>query len=233
MNWTLFFVMGGLIPIIASAHIHTVKMNPDQILLVHTALGIATIVEAPEGIQSAIIGDQSGFKIEYFDHAVTIKPLRASARTNLYLQTQTRRYDLRLETTRQEAADYIVYLKVNDGRTQVVWHEVSKSVTGKVLILKCARIANLPQGQILLDLKILSNAKDKISPENIFLRQGAESKVINGIFLSKLEISKDHPTMLGMTLLKSDLVKNRSIQISVKSEHESVDLTLPEDILWK
>ena len=84
MNLLMLITTGGMLPILAFAHIHTVKMKPDQILLVKTALGIATIVETPESIQSAIIGDQSGFKIEYLDRAVTIKPLRASARSNLY-----------------------------------------------------------------------------------------------------------------------------------------------------
>src|SRR5580704_8633889 len=97
-NFVMIITTGGFLPILAFAHIHSVKMKPDQILLVKTALGIATIIETPETVQSAIIGDQSAFKVEYLDRAVTIKPLRAGAKTNLYLQTANRRYDLRLET---------------------------------------------------------------------------------------------------------------------------------------
>lgn len=233
MNLLMLIATGGMLPILAFAHIHTVKMKLDQILLVKTALGIATIVETPESIQSAIIGDQSGFKIEYLDRAVTIKPLRAAAKTNLYLQTANRRYDLRLETRGQESADYIVYLRATDAHGPIVWRDVSLGVVGKDLQLKCLRIARLPQGFLLLDLRLTSKDKSKLSPENIWLRQGNDSKVINGLFLSKLEISKNHPVMMGMTLLKSDFISGRGIEVSITGDHETLQLELPAAVLWK
>ena len=212
MNLLLFLMTGGMFPILAFAHIHTVKMKPDQILLVKTALGIATIVETPETIQSAIIGDQSGFKIEYLDHAVTIKPLRPGAKTNLYLQTENRRYDLRLETNKQESADYIVYLRTNDAHLPIVWKSISKTASSNDLTLKCLRVGRLPQGFILLDLRLTSKGKEKLLPENVWLMQGRDSKVINGLFLSKLEVSKDRPVMMAMTLQKSDLVHDQGVE---------------------
>jgi hypothetical protein len=217
----------------ASAHIHTVKMKPDQILLVKTALGIATIVETPENIQSAIIGDQSGFKIEYLDRAVTIKPLRANAKTNLYLQTNSRKYDLRLETNRQEAADYIVYLKPGEAHGPITWKDISKTVSGKAFVLKCVRIARLPQGFLLLDFRITSKTKEKLAPENVWLNQGKDSKVINGLFLSKLDVAKDHPVLMGLTLAKSDLVPDKGVEISIKGYHETVSMSFPPEVLWK
>jgi len=233
MNLLMLIATGGLLPVLAFAHIHTVKMKTDQILLVRTALGIATIIETPESIQSAIIGDQSGFKIEYLDRAVTIKPLRAAAKTNLYLQTANRRYDLRLETRGQESADYIIYLRATDSHGPIVWKDVSRTVAGKFLTLKCLRVARLPQGFLMLDLRLSSKDKEKISPENIWLRQGKDSKVINGLFLSKLDVSKDHPTLVGMTLLKSDLVSGRSVEISLKGSQETLKMSLPAEVLWK
>jgi hypothetical protein len=233
INLLMLFASGGMLPTLAFAHIHTVKMKPDQILLVKTALGIATIIETPESIQSAIIGDQSGFKIEYIDRAVTIKPLRAGARSNLYLQTASRRYDIRLETNKQESADYIVYLKAMDAHGPVLWKDVSKVVTGKGLSLKCLRIAYLPQGFLLLDLRLTSKTKEKLTPEKVWLRQGKDSKVINGLFISKLEMTKDRPVMVGLTLSKSDLISNRGVEISVKGEHETVKMDLPAEVLWK
>lgn len=229
----MLFTMGGLLPIFAFAHIHSVKMKPDQILVVKTAIGIATIIETPESIQSAIIGDQSGFKVEYLDHAVTIKPLRAGARTNLYLQTANRRYDLRLEASRQDTADYIVYLKANDAHGPILWKDFSQNVAGNSLTLKCLRVAQLPHGFLLLDLRLNSKDKEKLLPENVWLRQGKDTKVINGLFLSTLEMSKDHPVMIGLTLLKSDLVKGRAVQIAVKGGYETIKMELPAEVLWK
>jgi len=233
MRALLISAIGGLLPAIALAHIHTVAMKPDQILVVRTALGIATIIETPETVQSAIIGDQSGFKIEYIDRAVTIKPLRSTAKTNLYLQTASRRYDLRLETNRQDSADYIIYLKPTDAHGPIVWRDFSKAVSGKVLTLKILRVARLPQGFLMLDLRLLSKSKEKLAPENVWLRQGKDSKVINGLFLSRLNLSQDHPIMVGVTLLKSDLTKDQGAELSIKGEKETIKMDLPTEVLWK
>lgn len=231
MNLIMFIATGGMLPIFAFAHIHNVELKIDQILSVKTALGIATIIETPEAIQSAIVGDQSAFKIEYLNQAVTIKPLRSSARTNLYLQTASRRYDLRLETGRQEAADYVVYLKARSARGGVSWKNISRAISGKQLTLKCVRIARL-QDSILLDLKLSSKDKEKLSPEKIWLRQGGDSKVINNLFLSKLETSGT-PVLIGLSLMKADLSTDHSIEVSVIGEHEIVKLELPAEALWK
>src|SRR6185437_1616257 len=82
----------------ANAHVRSVYPRLDEIIVVRAAIGIATIIQVPQAIQSAIIGDQSGFKVEYLYDAVTIKPLRYGVKTNLYLVTQNHRYNLRLLT---------------------------------------------------------------------------------------------------------------------------------------
>ena len=161
---------------------------------------------------------------------MTIKPLRAAARTNLYLKTANRRYDLRLETGRQEAADYVVYLKSTATRGGGSWKNVSRVVSGKSLTLKCVRISRR-QDAILLDLRLSSKDKEKLSPEKIWVKQGADSKVINSLFLSKLEISD--PVLIGVSLQTSDLLKDRPIEIVVNGDHETILLELPAEVLWK
>ena len=76
------------------ANVKTVTPKTDEILEIKTALGIATIIQVPDSVQQAIVGDQSAYRIEYVDKAVTIKPLRYGAKTNLYLFTQKRRYKI-------------------------------------------------------------------------------------------------------------------------------------------
>lgn len=225
----LFLFKGGLA---FASQIHTVKMKPDQILVVKTALGIATIIETPEPIQSAIIGDQSGFRVEYLDKSVTIKPLRSFVKTNLYLQTGTRRFDLRLETGRQDAADYIVYLRANGTHAVTRWHDLNKSITGKKATLTCHK-SGVSNDVILLSCQISAHLKIQIRPEDVWITQNKESKVIHTLFLSRLDVSKNHPAMLGLTILKSDLLKNKPIDLGLKSMEETLSLRLPSEALWK
>lgn len=56
----LTFVFSVLVATSGFAQIRKTQVKEDDILTVKTALGIATILQLPETIQSAIIGDQSG-----------------------------------------------------------------------------------------------------------------------------------------------------------------------------
>ncbi|KAJ8134321.1 hypothetical protein OY671_012466, partial [Metschnikowia pulcherrima] len=60
---------------------------------------------------SLVVGDSSAFKVEYLDQAITIKPSRANAKSNLYVYTDWRRFNVQLVTGGEGAADYVVYLE--------------------------------------------------------------------------------------------------------------------------
>jgi hypothetical protein len=217
------------------AQVRKVTVKIDDILTVKTALGIATIIQLPETIQSAIIGDQSGFKVEYLDRAVTIKPLRPGVKTNLYLVTEKRRYNLRLVTLTQASADYIVYVKNQD---QVVpsnrWTKTKNSQQLDGVKLSVERVGLSASGFILIDAKLTTTLAQSRSfkPSDFEIKQDGNSKVINGLFLSDLKVTKNKPMLIGISLAKSDLISKKSITIELKSK-STISLTLPEGLLWK
>lgn len=220
---------------ISRAQVRNTVIKEDGILTVKTALGIATIVQLPEVIQSAIIGDQSGFKIEYLDKAVTIKPLRWGAKTNLYLITGSRRFNIRLVTGSQDAADYIVYLKKPEQpKSETKWRLVNRSVVQKNMKLTVVRIGQSPSGFILVDalLTLTQPQRTTVTPESIWIRQAGSSKVINSLFMSDSKVEKDKPLRLGLSLAKSDLIRGKPLVIEVRSEH-TLSLQLNEGDLWK
>lgn len=219
----------------AFVQIRRTASKEDEILTVKTALGIATIVQLSEVIQSAIIGDQSGFKTEYIDKAITIKPLRPGAKTNLYLITNSQRFNLRLITGIQENADYIVYLKKPESqKIETKWKKVTKSVSKRNLRLSVVRIGQSPSGFILIDALLTSNHPTRmvVKPEAIWIKQGGKANVINSLFMSDSKVEKDKPLRLGISLAKSDLVVGKPITIELNSE-SSISLQLGEAELWK
>lgn len=236
MRWTTFF---ALITILlqswtASAHVRNVMVAADDILSIRAALGIATIIQVPETIQSAIIGDSSGFKVEYLDKAVTIKPLRWGVKTNLYLNTEKRRYNLRLATLSQDVADYIVYVKHPEIKPTSRWTSLSRFAEGNGLRLSVVRVGFSNQGFILLDAKLTTSSGESLTlkPEEFWITQNGSSKVINGLFLSDLKLSKSKPVLVGISLAKSDLVEKKPITIEIHGK-QKLSLTLPEGALWK
>jgi hypothetical protein len=218
----------------ASAHVRNVMASVDDILTIRAALGIATIVQVPETIGSAIIGDSSGFKVEYLDKAVTIKPLRWGVKTNLYLNTEKRRYNLRLVTLSQDLADYIVYVKHPETKPASRWTSVARFTEGSGLRFSVARVGFSNQGFILLDAKFttLSSESLTLKPEEFWITQNGSSKVINGLFLSDLKLSKSKPVLVGISLAKSDLVEKKPLTIEIRGK-QKLSLTLTEGALWK
>lgn len=221
----------------ASSQIRKAVFKEDQILTVKTALGIATIIQLPETIQSAIIGDQSGFKIEYLDKAVTIKPLRANAKTNLYLVADKKRYNIRLHTMNQETADYIVYIippRSESSHSKVRWLKSGKSSDANGLLLTIERIGTTESDFVLLDLSLKLKTSEfiTIKPEDLWVYQQDGSKVINSLFLSSTKLSKDKPIRIGVSVAKSDLAKGKPLRLELKGT-KTISISISEGVLWK
>ena len=90
---------------LAFARVRKVPVSGDQIVTVKTAIGIATIIQVPDRPNSVVVGDQESFKVEYLDQAITIKPLHSGAKSNLYVYTDWKRYNVQLTTGSEAIAD--------------------------------------------------------------------------------------------------------------------------------
>ncbi len=218
------------------AHIKTITPKNDEIILIKTSLAIATMIQFPDStaVQFPIIGDQSAFRIETIDKGITIKPLRYGAKTNLYLFTDKKRYNFRLITEGQDQADYILYIKSTENADSLSWKAIEKSVSGKELKLCLHKISVTKDNKILLDLSIQAlNFDIKILPENIWIYQDKESKVVYSIFLSDRTATSKKPMQVGLALSKNDLKEGKSLQLTVKMKDSTLSLDIPREVLWK
>ncbi|MGZ3806295.1 MAG: TrbG/VirB9 family P-type conjugative transfer protein [Pseudobdellovibrionaceae bacterium] len=227
----LIYITALLLAQISFANVKTVTPKEDEILEIKTALGIATIIQIPDPIQSAIIGDQSAYRIEYVDKAVTIKPLRYGAKTNLYLFTQKKRYNLRLEVVPQDRAFYIVYVKDPESGGNLNWKSVNKSAVGKTANLKILRVATSRDGFLLLDLELTAKGFLKAAASDFWLKQGNVSKPINSLFLSRSNIQKGEVAYVGISVQKSTL-SNRNLSLEFENHSESLRIELTKEFVW-
>ncbi len=231
------FISALLILILSSpntqAQVKSVSVKADEIVNIKLGLGIATIVQLPDAIESIVIGDQSGFKVESLDRAITIKPLRVGARSNLYLTTGSRRYILRLLTMPSTSADYVVYVKDQSRPDKTIWRVCERIGHGKTLSLKLNRIGTTrTSGVVVFDLKILSKSSQRFTPDMIWLTQGGKSKVINALFLSQTEVSRTEPGALSLVVMKSDLQSKMPVTIEIRG-HDHVALLVPTEFVWQ
>ena len=228
----LIHLFAALLAFDARAHVKSVTPKADELLLIKTALGIATIVQTPLPIQSAIIGDQSGFKVEYLDRAVTIKPLRAGAKTNLYLLTEKKRFNLRLLTLTQDQSDYVVYIKDEKPESNVQWKVFVKEAATDGVRLKINRVGISSQGFLLIEAKLSSETPIKIKPESFWVLQGERSKIIDSLFLSQLELTPKQPAAIGMSISKSDLDPKKPLVLQLRLS-KTLSIQIPEGLVWK
>lgn len=214
------------------ASVRNVTLKQDQILTIKTAIGIATIIQVPAPIQSAIIGDQSAFKVEYLNHAVTVKPLRYGAKTNLYLLTDPHRFNLRLVTLSQDLADYVVYIKEPGGPLLPAWRPLHLTRRGKHATLELTRLSVTPQGFLLLEGKLSAKTRFSVGPDQVWVKQGPASKTIQHLYLSDKWAGKDHPILVGISIHREDLQRKAPITVEIQGQ-EKLSLTISEASVWK
>mgnify|MGYP001619949551 CR=1 FL=1 len=219
---------------LADNRVKKVSIAIDELALVRTAIGIATIIQLPEPIQSVIVGDQGGFKIEYLDKAITIKPLCYGAKSNLYIGTQRRRYNVRLLTLNQEQSDFVVYLKSPEKieSPTVTWRPYRRTAKNIDFILESNRVGKTKDGYILLDFTLKGFENRKINPEWFYIYQGKDSKTINSLFLSSLDLTNEKPIQIIITLSGADLSRDIPARFEIR-EINVLPLELTSGALWR
>lgn len=234
MKSLLFIVIG----FISSNHclasrVKKIPVNNDQIVTVNTAIGVATIVQVPDRPNSVVVGDQEGFRVEYLDQAITIKPLRHGAKSNLYIYTDWRRYNVQLITGSESSADYVVYLenpklKINS----TAWMSFKNHLNSENLKLNVNRLGKAKGGFLFIEFEFVSNDKVKMNPEWIWLTQNEKTVPINNLILSSLEVSPQQGVKGMIQLLENEINTAVPFRIEVRRKRISY-LTIPKVNSWK
>ena len=237
------------------AKVRHVNLKPDEITTVKTALGLATIVQVPSTPTRLVIGNKSAFKVEYLDKAVTIKPLRSLAGTNLYIYTDHHRYNVKLVSTQKTLADYIVYLKPkssslsqlghkprdklkkskSEKQTDVLknvrWRRFKKFLNNEEVKLVVNRLGHTRDGICVIDFSLHSTKVQRIDPRWIKIVQRKKVIPINRLFFDGLVLSPKR-SVSGLIVLKK---KNLSTRLPLKMKlhrNRTSYLTIKEIRKW-
>ncbi len=219
----------------ANTRVRRVSVIGDQIITVRTALGIATIIQVPDRPNSVVVGDQEAFKVEYLDQAVTIKPLDPSAKTNIYIYTDWKRYNVELISGAGAVADYVVYLENPKEKievSEIKWIEFKRSFRNGDILLETKRIAKLKNGILQIEFYLTSEKKQSIHPEWIWITQGGKTRPINNLILSSLEITPHTKVQVVLQLLASDFESSETFRLEIKRD-KTTFLTIKKVDSWK
>jgi hypothetical protein len=225
----------------AAQRVRRVPVQGDQIVTVKTSIGIATIIQVPDRPNSVVVGDQDSFKVEYLDQAITIKPLSSGAKSNLYIYTDWRRFNVELVSGAEATADYVVYLDIPKEKSEakvtpkdvgVKWTDFKNLLRNDSLVLSIKRVGRMKDGTLLVEFSVTSTKKEAFKPEWIWISQSAVTKPIHNLFMSALEVTPQR-TLLGVLQLReADLNMNESIKLELRRDKVSY-LTINKVAAWK
>ncbi len=227
----------------AEARVRRVAVNGDQIVTVRTSIGIATIIQVPDRPNSVVIGDQNAFKVEYLDQAITIKPLSGGARSNLYIYTDWKRFNIELVSGGESIADYVVYLDNPKIRTPqagptpkkdigITWTNFKNTLNNESMRLNVNRLGRTKDGLLLIELTITSTRNEVFKPDWIWLSQNGATKPIHNLFLSSLETAPQRAISGVMQLREIDLVADLPMRLELRRKKISY-LTVQKVNSWK
>lgn len=231
----VFAILMFLLPLSTWARVRTVEVKKDQIVTVRTALGVATIIQVPDRPNSLVVGDQSAFKVEYLDQAITIKPLHGSARSNLYIYTDYRRFNVQLVSGPEVASDYVVYLETPKEKatsSAIGWRNFRNHLKNESLVFETKRLANTADGVLLIEFEVRSEARERFRPEWLWLTQNGVTRPIHSLALSSQDLGSGRPIKGVMQVLKSDASIAEPLRVELRRKKTSY-LTIPKGVAWK
>jgi hypothetical protein len=217
-----------------SSRVRKIEVKNDQIVTIRTAIGVATIIQVPDRPTSLVVGDSEAFKIEYLDQAITIKPLRSNAKSNLYIYTDWKRFNVQLVTGPEAAADYVVYLAVPrqpEPKDVIAWREVNLNSRLDDLGLSIRRLGRLNSEYVFIEFT-LSGKKTEVDPKWFWIMQKGTSKPIHRLLLSTLSLNQEAPIEGLLQVRLKDLSRSDGIALEIKRK-KSLALKIPKEILWR
>jgi len=216
-----------------NSRVRHVEIKGDQIVSVKTSLGVATIIQVPDRPNSVVVGDQEGFRVEYLDQAITIKPVRLGARSNLYIYTDLKRYNVELVTGSEATADYVVYLnnpKPKD--TTVKWMNFSNHLKSDDLRFNIKRLGKTGSGPLFIEFEVMAEQVKKFEPEWLWITQEGNTRPIHNLLFNEIKLKKDSPIKGVIHLLSSDVDPSKPIRVELRRKKLSY-LTIPKASSWK
>ena len=215
------------------AKVRHVEVTKDEIVPVRTSIGIATIIQVPDRPNSVVVGDQDSFKVEYLDQAITIKPIIGGARSNLYVYTDYRRFNIELITGPQAVADYVVYLKQPKVKKPdpVKWKKFSNVLTNDSVKFWIKRLGSFHGDILLIEFELTSKKSLLFKPDWLWLTQDGEIRPIHNLVFSSLDLQAGKKVSGLLQIKRTDIDPFREFRMEIRRTKSSY-LTLPKVGSW-
>jgi hypothetical protein len=192
-----------------------VSLTDSEVAVIHTGIGYSTILQFDAKPTSAVLGDQDAFKVEYVGNAITIKPLLASSKTNLFVFTDYDRFNFKLEAIRGADVDYLVQVKRKKTKQELEnSFESAPNVASPAMLTKRFNVSNKSQGVFLKMTESSYSSQDGVYVLNFTLALDPGSKSVIAFEPGDVElIQSKKPVLIDNLYLEGlNLVPGRPLR---------------------
>lgn len=221
--------------------VRRLTLKRDDIATVHTALGIATLIQVPDRPTSVVLGDTNAFKVEYLENAITIKPLGRNSKSNLYIYTEARRFNVSLVTEAAPLADYVVYLAPHVSPDPMSPKSLGNPAPGRWIPCHSRGSSNdlgitidrrgEEDSLLLLGFTIEAKSSMRFQPGWIWVTQGKRTIPIESLSLSRVDLDPGHPTEALLTVKRAEVPGRGPLHLELRAKHPVI-LALPGPGQW-
>lgn len=214
------------------ARVRKVEVIGDQVVTVRTATNIATIIQVPDKPNSLVVGDPNSFKVEYLDRAITIKPLHSRARSNLFIYTDGRRFNVQLVTAGESAADYVVYLEsVRKTSVAEAKATLAERLTNGSVTIEMVRGRRLG-GVVSLEFRIKCASREVFKPEWVWITQRGKTIPIHVLAFESAELVPGRRVNGIVQVKAEDFDLGFPLRLELRRKKVSY-LTIPKVTSWR
>ena len=208
--------------------VREVRAGPNDIITINTSPGLSTLIEFEGRPRSVIVGDLDAFKVEYAGSSLAIKPLIDRAKSNLFVATEMDSFRFRLRSSKGDAADYVVRVKVkrkeppkpqgivlsdlNQGDSLVI-DLLPKSSEKDALQFSVLSLKKIQNGdalaasiQISIGQTVFGNRGLRLHPDDFHVFQMGKDLTIKNFYLNSAELSMKCP-LSGLLIISREDVR--------------------------
>lgn len=213
MIWFTYF----LICTVQASQVKEMKLKSSDVGIINTALGYSTVLQLSQKPLNVVLGDQSSFRVEFINDSITLKPLRAGAKTNIFIFTDNDRFNLTVKAGPIALVDYVVRIRrvyVDPLQTT----QLNQFIYEKGLKFKLIRTTDKGP-DVFLDFIIENHRKDSVRLRTDQFRVVAEGlpQQIRSLYLDSPTI-KSGSALSGTLLFPKKNLNQLSIWLSANEE---------------
>jgi hypothetical protein len=202
-------------------NIRNLEVGPDGIVVIHTAVGYSTILDFSSKPLSAVLGDQDSFKLEYLGKALTIKPLTAHGKSNLFIFTEFDRFTCTLVSGSPIDVDYIVHINEKsqapptDPKSRIKTARINRQIKFNGFSLKVKSVSDVESRAVIVDFLLSSSAQRyDYSPKSIGVKQGSQFLKVETLYLDSLALKPGDPPVYGkLAILDRNLDRSKPVTL--------------------